>query len=637
MPDAYSRVWEDYADDLDAESLNDLESRMEARVTAAVGPLAGLVPETLHYPYFISSVLAGQLPVATDPDSTPRFGDGVGTGLWGYNPSRDRNPTNEHKWYAIDAVIRADANPSIGNRGYFRSLTIPNTDDPAEIVLTRCGGNMPTTSDPNRGYGPNYDGSDLKGVLEGATLGFLGWMGAIAVADGVDPSHQGWAARIGTTITDDCRQESLGVHTSGSVTLPQSTITVDASMDATTAADGTTMPFRENGLVGIGGQSVRYASRSTTKLFGCTGGTGTFASGTSVTQRRSSSGGRINLSSSTTGSADCVERIVILGSGGLRFGYAATNTQRSTWLNIAGGPGRYEELRDPGPVTATVVGSTGSTHYTYAVVGNAPYGGQTNYGTVTVTNGPATLNGTNYIKLEWNAVRGMDSFDVIRTASAGTPGTTGPIILGQDCYEAQDDTAGGGMRYGASACDTGLTIAGTNEVQTIKLSNTDGGHFTINFHETNTTNLAWNASAADITTALEGLPGTSVGDFDVVTSSYLGWTVTFQGSLAATDVHQMTVDTRQLTNSEYDSDTGTGVPPSVLIKTRTVGASATYSLPTRNSTADFTFDGPVGFNGEEPVAKPEITGDRSSATVAVLTDLLAALENIGLITDSTTA
>ncbi len=631
------RTWVDFVDDLDAEAMNDLEARIAAAAGSGLGLFGDLEAMALHYPYFVSSVLAGQLPIATDPNSTPRFGDGVGTGLWGYNPSRDRNPTNEHKWYAIDAVIRSDANPSIGNRGFFRSLTLPNVDDPAELILTRCGGNMPTPGDPDRGYGPNYDGSDLKGATEGMTLGFVGWMGAIAPADGVDPSHQGWSARFGTSITDDCRQDNVTVHTSGTVTLPQSTITVDASMDTTTALDGTVIPFRANGLVGVGGQKVRYASRSATKLFGCTGGTGTFASGTQVGQTQTTAGGRVNFSSSTTGSADCVERIVILGSGGLRLGYAATNTQHPTWLNIAGGPGRYETLRDISGLTATVVGSTGSTHYTYAVVGNDPYQGQTNYATVTVTNGPATLNGTNYIRLEWTGPRGIGSFDVIRTATAGSPGTTGPIILGQDCYEAQDDSLGGGNRYGMSAADTGLGVAGVNEVQTIKLSNTDGGHFTINFHETNTTNLDWDTSAADIETALEGLPGTSVGDFDVVSSSYLGWQVTFQGTLAATDVHQMTVDTRQLTNSDYDPDAGTGEAPSVLVKTRVVGGPSTYTLPTRNSTADFEFDGAVGFNGEAPIERPEITGDRSSATVAVLTDLLAALENIGLITDSTTA
>ena len=36
------------------------------------------------------------------------------------------------------------------------------------------------------------------------------------------------------------------------------------------------------------------------------------------------------------------------------------------------------------------------------------------------------------------------------------------------------------------------------------------------------------------------------------------------------------------------------------------------------------------------IDRPEITGSRSSNTIAVLTELLAALEERGLITDSTT-
>lgn len=44
----------------------------------------------------------------------------------------------------------------------------------------------------------------------------------------------------------------------------------------------------------------------------------------------------------------------------------------------------------------------------------------------------------------------------------------------------------------------------------------------------------------------------------------------------------------------------------------------------------------IGFFGATAVAQPNITGSRSSQTVAVLTDLLIALSNLGLITNSTT-
>ena len=45
----------------------------------------------------------------------------------------------------------------------------------------------------------------------------------------------------------------------------------------------------------------------------------------------------------------------------------------------------------------------------------------------------------------------------------------------------------------------------------------------------------------------------------------------------------------------------------------------------------------LGFYGATPVAKQTITGERSSNEEAVMVSLLTALENLGMIVDSTTA
>lgn len=45
----------------------------------------------------------------------------------------------------------------------------------------------------------------------------------------------------------------------------------------------------------------------------------------------------------------------------------------------------------------------------------------------------------------------------------------------------------------------------------------------------------------------------------------------------------------------------------------------------------------LGFFDQTPVARPTITGDRSADLTQIVTDLLAALDNLGLITDSTVA
>lgn len=77
--------------------------------------------------------------------------------------------------------------------------------------------------------------------------------------------------------------------------------------------------------------------------------------------------------------------------------------------------------------TVTNQGTAGTTSYTYELVAvNA--NGDTLPGTVrTTTTGNATLNGTNYNQLTWAAPAGATSVKIIRTASAGTPSSTGII------------------------------------------------------------------------------------------------------------------------------------------------------------------------------------------------------------------
>ncbi len=639
MPDAYSRTWEDFTDDLDAENMNDLEDRMYARVVAAVGPLAGLVPETNFYPYFVSSVLAGQLPIATDPSSTAIFGGGPGNGVWGFNPGYTRNPTNSRKWMCVDAVVRvARTGPGVSgtnNRAIFRSANLSNTEDPAELNLHLVGA---ADGSPN-GYGPNDDGTDLTGVLEDATIGFVVWRGAIATAAGVDPSHQGDSARIGVSTTEDVRQDTVTRFLSSNFTLPQSTIQVTSSMDNPTAADGQVKPFEENGLVSLpGGVKVRYASRTATKLLGCTtDSTASFTAGDAVSQTQTKSGGTMTIKTSTTGSADSADRIKIDGPGGLRFGQQALSSGQPTWLNIGGGQGRYEVLPDLTNLSYTIVGTPGAKTITYYVVGNPPYGdGTSTAESITITNAPTTLSDTNYIRLEWDAPVGYESFDVIREATDGTPSGTGPVILHQRYYQNQSDGMGGGNAYGNSAVDNGLSVGGLNEVQTVRLIRADGGIMTWTFDGHTTDSVGWDVSAATIQTKLRALTSVGGANLDVLKLASDKWQVTFNNALGDTNVPQITDDAHRLTNSVYpDEFPHRGAPPEADVTTVVQGLDSTYTKPTRNSTADFTYEGPVGFNGEVPITKPTISGSR--AGTVVLASLLTALEDVGLINDTTTA
>lgn len=85
-------------------------------------------------------------------------------------------------------------------------------------------------------------------------------------------------------------------------------------------------------------------------------------------------------------------------------------------------------LAAPGAPTVIPFGASGSTAYTYRIVAKAGDGTTTNAGAATsIANGNATLSGSNYNTLTWTPVTGAASYDVYRTASSGTPASTGKI------------------------------------------------------------------------------------------------------------------------------------------------------------------------------------------------------------------
>lgn len=105
----------------------------------------------------------------------------------------------------------------------------------------------------------------------------------------------------------------------------------------------------------------------------------------------------------------------------------------------------------------------------------------------------------------------------------------------------------------------------TEEVQTATVTGAPtGGTFTLTYSGQTTTAIAYNASATAVKAALVAL--SNIGADDVAVSGADGgpYTVTFQGSLANTNVAQMTA-TASLTG---------GTTPGVTIATTTAGGAA---------------------------------------------------------------
>jgi hypothetical protein len=104
----------------------------------------------------------------------------------------------------------------------------------------------------------------------------------------------------------------------------------------------------------------------------------------------------------------------------------------------------------------------------------------------------------------------------------------------------------------------------TNEVQTVTITGTPtGGTFTLSFGGQVTGALAYNAAAATIQTALEGLSTIGTGNVLVTGSAGGPWTVTFIGALAGQDLALMVADGALLTGGTTPDATVAETTPGV--------------------------------------------------------------------------
>lgn len=129
-------------------------------------------------------------------------------------------------------------------------------------------------------------------------------------------------------------------------------------------------------------------------------------------------------------------------------------------------------------------------------------------------------------------------------------------------------------------------VAGTNEVQTVTLSGSpSAGTFTLSYGTQTTGPIAYNATAADVDTALEALSNIPAGGVTCTGGALPGSlvTVTFTGALGYTDVSQLVIN-----------DTGL----KVIVTETTPGVTATNEVQSisltgspHGGTATLTYDG----------------------------------------------
>lgn len=127
-------------------------------------------------------------------------------------------------------------------------------------------------------------------------------------------------------------------------------------------------------------------------------------------------------------------------------------------------------------------------------------------------------------------------------------------------------------RTGTAPTPTGTT---TNEVQTITITGAPtGGSFSLTFGGQTTAAIAYNATAATVQTALQGLSSIGAGNATVSGSAGGPYTVTFVSALAATNVAQIVA---------VGTFTG-GTSPAITVVTTTGGAAGQLISITDDST-----------------------------------------------------
>ncbi len=251
---------------------------------------------------------------------------------------------------------------------------------------------------------------------------------------------------------------------------------------------------------GVGGNATAGSGTSTAgaggsfTLQGGNGGVNSNASGTN------GNGGSITLSAGavgTGGTGGSNGSVIIKNQANSTTAFLVQNTASSAVLDVdttnfrvgigtnapsynlqVVGSGKFSSLSNVGSPTITVIGATGATTFTYVI--NATDGfGSTTGGSQTITNGNATLSGSNYNQVCWTAVPGAISYTVYRTAGPNTGLLTFGIT--STCYNDQSNSVMYSLSP-ASSNNTGSVSAQTgifsSSLSSGPLSVTGTGTFT---------------------------------------------------------------------------------------------------------------------------------------------------------------
>lgn len=259
-----------------------------------------------------------------------------------------------------------------------------------------------------------------------------------------------------------------------------------------------------------------------------------------------------------------LENLSTIGPGNVSvtlYNVDATYTYyRVTFIGALGGANQNEMIINSGGVTTITNGSAQNEIQVVTIIG-----GPTS-GTFTLTFQGQTTAPLAYNISAANMVLALEALSNIGVGDVGVSlsgwqytVTFQNALANTDLQQMTGDGSSlGGGSVSASTYQT--AIANVNEVQVVQLSEVpNSGTFTLTFNSETTTTIAYNASAATVQAALEGLATPVPGDFSVTGSAGGPWTVTFTGAYAHTNVAQMTGNGSLLVGAGTQTFTKTSV------------------------------------------------------------------------------
>lgn len=275
------------------------------------------------------------------------------------------------------------------------------------------------------------------------------------------------------------------------------------------------------------------------------------------------------------------------------FGSGNNNPSQGSWwttswlghgsISTVGSLGSSAQLGTPPAPTLSTTGTPGSTSYTYAVVAVDGNGNASPGPTTTKATGNATLGAGNNITVQWasNSVPGTDHYLVYRTASGGTPSTTG--VIGTIVMCPPDPAGGNGLGCGGTITFTDSGLAGDSS--TIPPANTTAS--VKGFKPTTLTNCAASGTAASPSVVACGSASAGTIYCDIAASAGT-CTVNTTAVTTNSEIH-IQPNGADGTLLSKTCNTAPSVVPFALLASKSNGTSFTINMPT-GTTNGFCFE-----------------------------------------------